>query len=209
MSRLLYVNSSPRNDRSYSSSAAAAFLEAYRAANPEDEIEKLDLWTVELPRFAGETLAAKYATMRKLNFTAEQEASWSAVLSVIDHFTSFDKMVFSIPMWNFNVPYVLKHYIDILVQPSVTYGIDAQGKLGGFIRGKKAICICAAGSLYDEAAPLAPGDFLRPYLKWIFRWIGIDDLQIELVSPTTKGDDAATKALDRSIMICRDLAKTF
>ena len=156
MSRLLYVNSSPRNDRSYSSSAAAAFLEAYRAANPEDEIEKLDLWTVELPRFAGETLAAKYATMRKLNFTAEQEASWSAVLSVIDHFTSFDKMVFSIPMWNFNVPYVLKHYIDILVQPSVTYGIDAQGKLGGFIRGKKAICMCAAGSLYDEGAPLAP-----------------------------------------------------
>lgn len=209
MSRLLYVNSSPRNDRSYSNSAAAAFLEAYQAANPADEIEKLDLWGVELPRFDGETLAAKYARMRKVNFTPKQEASWSAVLSVIDHFTSFDKMVFSIPMWNFNVPYVLKHYIDILVQPSVTYGIDAQGKLGGFIRGKKAFCICATGSSYDEGAPLAPGDFLRPYLKWIFRWIGIDDLQIELVSPTTKGDDAATKALDSSIVMCRELAKSF
>ncbi len=117
MSRLLYVRSSPRNDRSYSARAAAAFLAKYQAANPDDVIEELDLWSTDLPRFDGETLGAKYARMQKREFTFEQDAAWNAVLAVIEHFASFDKMVFSVPMWNFNVPYVLKHYVDILVQP--------------------------------------------------------------------------------------------
>ena len=209
MTRLLYVKCSPRNDRSYSARAAAAFLQAYRAAHPDDVIEELDLWATELPRFDGETLAAKYARMQKREFTPDEDAAWNAILAVIEHFASFDKMVFSIPMWNFNVPYVLKHYIDILVQPSVTYGLDAQGKLGGFIKGKKAICICASGSPYDKDAPLAPGDFMRPYLKWVFKWIGIEDLHIELVAPTTKSDEAAMQALAKSITACEAIAKTF
>lgn len=209
MKRLLYVKSSPRDDRSYSGRAAEAFIAAYRLAHPDDAVEELDLWKTELPRIDGQTLAAKYARMGKRDFTPEQEAAWSTVVAAIDHFRSFDKMVFSVPMWNFNVPYVLKHYIDVLVQPSVTYGVDAQGKLGGFVKDKKVICICAAGSVYDEGAPLAPGDFLRPYLKWIFKWIGIGDLQIELVAPTTKGDDAAMQALEKSISTCREMARTF
>lgn len=209
MARLLYVKASPRHERAYSTRAADIFVEAYQAANPGDEVEELDLWQNELPRFDGEILAAKYAKLRRMDFTPEQDAAWAGVEAVIDHFRGFDKMVFAIPMWNFTVPYVLKHYIDIIVQPGVTYGVDAQGKLRGFVEGKKALCICASGSPYDGDAPLAPADFLRPYLQWIFKWIGIEDLQIELIAPTTKGDDVAMAALEQSLATCRELAKAF
>ncbi len=209
MARLLYVKTSPRHERAYSTRAADAFIEDYRAANPDDEIEELDLWRNELPRFDGEILAAKYAKLRRMDFTPEQDAAWAAVQAVIDHFRGFDKMVFAIPMWNFTVPYVLKHYIDIIVQPGVTYGVDSEGKLRGFVEGKKALCICASGSPYDGDAPLAPGDFLRPYLQWIFKWIGIEDLRIEMIAPTTKGDELATQALERATAACRKLAKEF
>lgn len=209
MSRVLHVRSSPRGERSYSEKVCDAFVEAYRAEHPDDVIEVLDLWETELPRFDGDVLTAKYAKLRKLDFTPEQDAAWGAVERVIEHFISFDKFVFSIPMWNFNVPYVLKHYIDIIVQPNVTYGRDAEGKLGGFVRGKKALCVCASGSPYHKGSPLAAGDFLRPYLQWVFKWIGIDDLTIELIAPTTAGDEPANAALEASLANCRELAKSF
>jgi len=61
MPRLLYIEASPRKDRSASIEVSRAFLEAYRVAHPDDEVETLDIWASDLPSFNGEALAAKYA----------------------------------------------------------------------------------------------------------------------------------------------------
>lgn len=209
MAKVLYVKSSPRADRAYSERAADVFFEVYRAVNPNDEIETLDLWEAELPRFDGDILAAKYAVMRREDFTADQQRAWGEVEKIAHHFMSFDKFVFSVPMWNFIIPYVLKHYIDIIAQPGVTFGRTPEGSIEGFLKGKKVMCIYAAGSPYDEGSPIAHADFVRPYLKWIFHWIGIDDAQFEMVAPTTRGDEIASEALLLSTDRCRDIAKTF
>ena len=137
MAKLLYIQSSPRGDAAYSTRAANFFIEEYILQNPADEIEVLNLWDKELPRFDGACLEAKYAKLRRLNSTREQDQAWKAVEDIISHFTSFDKIVLSISMWNFSVPYILKHYIDIIVQPGVTYGRNSDGKLGGFVIGKR------------------------------------------------------------------------
>lgn len=209
MSKVLYVQSSPRADRAYSTRVGQAFIDTYCTLHPEDEIEILDLWKTSLPPFDGDALWAKYARMRREETTPEQETKWLQIVEIIDHFRSFDKFVFTIPMWNFNVPYVLKHYFDILVQPGVSFGKNEKGEIRGFIRGKKAVCFCAAGSPYDGDAPLAPGDFLRPYLRWILGWVGIDDVQIELVAPTTLGDEAASAALTEAQSSAQAIARSF
>ena len=84
------------------------------AAHPRDEIERLDLWQVTLPPFDEQTIEAKLAALRRNEFTAEQFERWEAVRRVSRHFNAADKYVFSVPMWNFGVPYVLKHYIDVV-----------------------------------------------------------------------------------------------
>lgn len=209
MTKVLFVNSSPRAERAYSGRAAQAFFEVYRATNPNDEIETLNLWDTELPNFDGDMLTAKYAVMRQEKFTKAQQQAWAQVKEIADHFASFDKLVFAVPMWNYSIPYVLKHYIDIILQPGMAFGRTPEGAIEGLHKGKKVLCICAAGSPYDEGSPIAHADFVRPYLKWIFNWIGVEEPQFEMVAPTTKGDEIAHHALDASIERCRDLAQSF
>ncbi len=124
MAKLLHISSSPRGDRSASITVAKTFLEAYAAKNPGDQIETLDLWKTKLPEFDGATIDAKYALMSGQKFTPEDEAAWQAVVKIAEHFKSFDKYVISLPMWNFGIPYKLKHYIDLIVQPGLTFSFD-------------------------------------------------------------------------------------
>jgi FMN-dependent NADH-azoreductase len=63
MARLLYVEASPRKERSASTVVATAFVEEYRKTHPGDEIDTLDLWGTTLPEFNGEVIDAKYAIL--------------------------------------------------------------------------------------------------------------------------------------------------
>jgi len=51
MPELVCIESSRRKDRSASIAVARRFLDAYKAKNPTDTIETLDLWAAKLPRF--------------------------------------------------------------------------------------------------------------------------------------------------------------
>ena len=56
MAKLLYIESSPRKDRSASIAVARHFIDLYKARNPGDTVETLDLWAANLPPFDGHTL---------------------------------------------------------------------------------------------------------------------------------------------------------
>ena len=117
MAKLFYIEASPRKKRAYSIKVAKHFLDAYKEANPSHAIETLDLWQATLPAFDGATIDAKYRILHGETHTATEASAWNGVVELFDQFNSADKYVFSLPMWNFGVPYKLKHYIDIITQP--------------------------------------------------------------------------------------------
>ena len=133
MAKVLYIQASPRGERSYSTAAAEAFLASYREANPKDEIVTINLFTKELPPFDGNALQAKYNIMHGEEHSEQDRAAWRAVEAIIEEFKAADKYVLSIPMWNFGIPYALKHYIDLIVQPGYTFRFDPEtfGKIVG------------------------------------------------------------------------------
>ena len=104
MSTLLYIEASPRKDRSHSINVANTFLDAYAAANPGDTIDKIDLWDLNLPEFDGEKLNAKYSVMHGESPSGAEVAAWNEVQGLFDRFNTADKYVFSVPMWNFGIP---------------------------------------------------------------------------------------------------------
>ena len=53
MSKLLYINASPRVERSNSKAVADAFVQAYRRKNPDDLIDTLNVFEESLPAFDG------------------------------------------------------------------------------------------------------------------------------------------------------------
>ena len=130
MAKILYIQASPRKERSKSNQVAAAFLEHYRQKHPKDTIQKLNVFEEQLPSFDGLTVQAKYTIMHGQSHSAEERKAWDAVEKVISQFTNADKYVFSLPMWNFGIPYRLKQYIDILVQPGYTFTVGPKGYEG-------------------------------------------------------------------------------
>ncbi|MEM9702845.1 MAG: NAD(P)H-dependent oxidoreductase, partial [Planctomycetota bacterium] len=181
MARLLFVEASPRGDRSHSTTVSRAFLDAYKEANPGDVVEELNVFEHDLPSFDGDTIAAKYAVMGGEDFTPEQKSAWEAVEAAAKHFSSFDKYVFGVPMWNFGVPYALKQYIDVISQPGLTFSVDEGGNYSGLCSGP-AMVISARGGSYDAE----PGgyDYEAPYMKLWCGFLGLEPDSI-LVQPTS------------------------
>jgi FMN-dependent NADH-azoreductase len=162
----------------------------------------LDLWAEEMPAFDGETINAKYAVLHGQPHSPAQAAAWARVVAIADRFKSADKYLFSLPMWNFGVPYKLKHYIDVITQPGLTFSFSPSTGYKGLVTGKPAVVVYARGGAYGGGS--ASYDFQKPYFEMLLRFIGFTDIRGIVIEPTL-GDPAAA---EKSRAAATDLAKT-
>ena len=210
MANLLYIKASPMENRSYSNRTAEAFLEAYIKANPDDSIEALDLWKTDLPPFDFIAAEGKYKVMRGKDHTEEEKKAWGKIIKTAEHFKSFDKVLLSVPMWNFSIPYRLKHYLDVIVQPGLTFSFSPEKGYTGLVTGKPIQLIAARGGAYKEGTEAEVLDSQLSYLKLIFGFIGFSDIRTITVEPTLAGGpDAAEVALKSSIKLAEAEGKNF
>jgi len=209
MSKLLYIESSPRKDRSSSIKIANVFLDAYKHANPDHEIETIDLWALELPAFDGDTINAKYRILHGQPHTSEEAAAWDEVVKIFEHFNSADRYLFSVPMWNFGIPYKLKHYIDIITQPGLSFSFSPQEGYTGLVTGKPVAVAYARGGEYSSDANLTALDFQKPYLEMWLGFIGFTDIRPIMIEPTLSDPESLQKVETTAKEFATDIAKNF
>ena len=210
MSKLLYLSASPLASRSFSTAVAEAFVESYRAAYPKDAIVRRDLFAENLPTFDGHKLTAKYAILNGQPHTAEQRKAWQAIEAVIEDFKSADKYVLSVPMWNFGIPYRLKQYFDVIVQPGYTFSFSPSEGFKGLVTGKPIFVVLARGGEYASGTEAAALDFQKPYVEGILRFIGFTDICSIVVEPTMMaGEEVARKKRKDAIERARQMAREF
>ena len=210
MSKLLYIQTSPRGERSKSNTVADAFVKAYRQANPKDSIETLNVFTANLPSFDGLTLQAKYTILHGKTHSSEEAAAWKAVEKIIEQFKSADKYVLSVPMWNFSIPYRLKQYIDILVQPGYTFSFDQEKGYQGLVKDKPFLVVYARGGEYAKGTESAAFDLQSKYVELILGFIGFTDIRSIVVEPTLQGGpDTAQQKVDAAVKKAEQLALSF
>ncbi len=205
MPRILHIHASPRPD-SFSWRLARAFLDAYQQAHPGTGCELLDLWEADLPAFDAPAAGAKYSVMHGLEPRDEQARVWRRVGEIIEHFKSAEMYVFSSPMWNFSIPYRLKQYIDILVQPGLTFTQSMTKGYQGLVTGRPAVLLLARGGAYPSGTDSAQYDMQRPYLETILRFIGLTDIRTVAVEQTLAGPDVSERNLKAAIEQARKLA---
>jgi FMN-dependent NADH-azoreductase len=197
MSRLLHISSSPRGEHSLSLRIAATYVATYLAANPDAEIELWDLWDGTLPTF-GPTGAGAKMTVFQGGYPKGAEAdAWDAARAAFERFDSADRLLFSVPMWNASVPYVLKQLIDVISQPGWIFAVDPvtgyQPLLAG--RGKQATVIYTSAVWGPRLCPRFGRDFQSTFFRDWLEWTGITDLTEIRYHPTLTGDpDAALAA---------------
>jgi FMN-dependent NADH-azoreductase len=208
MTKLLFVQASPRGEQSKSIQVAQTYLHALRATNPALEVDVLPLWEAELPAFSGDKVAAKANVMLGQEHNAGQKTAWDQILHIASRFIGADRYLFAVPMWNGSIPYRLKHYIDVIHQPSVLWGLKPDTGYFGLLQNKHATLVLTAGAYADDRASPAFGvDHQSTYLKaWLNQAgvVAIDEVRVQptLLTPDPQG------AFERAKRAAMDLAKT-
>ena len=185
MSKLLYIESSPRQGRSHTAAVAHVFLDAYRVAHPDSTVDTWDLWSKDEPlvEFDGAAITAKYA-VREPGYvhTPEEAQAWATIDRSIDRLRAADLYVLGVPMWNYGPPYKFKHLVDVVTQPGLTTIPARDGKPPvGLLTGRRAVVVSARGGFYTAGGPRAGDDMVIPYvIRWL-RLIGVDDVHTLLV----------------------------
>ncbi|BDI19166.1 FMN-dependent NADH-azoreductase [Nostoc cf. commune SO-36] len=195
MVNILHIDSSPRSERSHSRELSKEFVSGWKEAHPEDAIAYRDLGHYPVPHVDEAWIAAAFTPPE--THTPELTEALRISDELIDEFLAADRYVFGVPMYNFNIPSTFKAYIDQIVRANRTFSIDAQGNLKGLVEGKKAVIITARGSDFSATSPFAVYDFQEPYLRAIFGFIGITDIQFINANSLNQGD-ARTQSLSEA-----------
>ncbi len=210
MSKLLYIQASPRGERSYCIRTADAFIDAYKKEHPDDQIVTLNVFDEKIPAFEGFTIQAKYAIMHGKDHTKEQLKAWQNVEKLIEQFKSADKYVLAVPMWNFSIPYRLKLYIDNLVQPSYTFTYSQEKGYEGLAGGKPVLVVYSRGGQYEAGSGAEVWDLQKKYVELILGFIGFTDIKSVIVEPTLQsGPDTAQEKLTEAIKQAKKIAVDF
>jgi FMN-dependent NADH-azoreductase len=205
MKRILYIQASPRGARSASERVAQSYIDAVRAKGAID-LDVLDVWTEELPAFDGAALEAKYAALAGTPLTADQQAAWAAIEALGARFRASDEIVMSVPMWNFGVPYRLKHLIDLVTQKDVTFTFDDNG-FGGMLKKQRAVIVCSRGLEYVDGTPLSEDDldYQKAYLISWLSFLGLGDIKAITVEKGLLGAEASEAAVAEAASQARKL----
>lgn len=194
MRKLLHIEASPMGELSYSTKTAKALTEAFAAASPDHEVVENNLWDGQVPEFDFTAASGKYKIIRGLDHSAEEAEAWKAVTDAVEELKAADALLISTGMWNFSIPYKLKQYLDIIVQPGHTFTVDPEKGYQGLITGKPAVIVAARGGSYPEGTDYAAYDFQVPYLKNILGFIGFTDVRVILVENTLAPEGADSLA---------------
>lgn len=188
MTTLLHIECSPRKQRSASLEIARQFIARYQHNAPDTQVVTLDLWALDLPEFDGPVMDAKYAGLSGTPLTEEQAAAWARLKSLAAHLHQADVLVFSVPLWNFPVPYKLKHFIDVVSQKDVLFEFSPEHGLRGLLHNKTAVNVYARGM--DFSTPDAQAmDFQKPYMEAWLGFIGVTEVHSLYVEKTILGPE--------------------
>lgn len=205
MSTLLHIHASPREE-SLSHHVAGEFLDSFCATHRHWTVETLDLFKEEIPAFTAPQAKAKYAVLAGEEPKDEATQAWQEVVEVVDQFRRADALLLSTPMWNFSIPYRLKQYIDVIVQPGLTFNYSPETGYEGLITGRPARLILARGGDYSMAETAAM-DMQTSYLELILGFVGFIDVHTVIVQPTLmSGPEVAEQKLRAAVAEVRRIA---
>jgi FMN-dependent NADH-azoreductase len=169
----------------------------------------MDLWHERLPEFIGPIVEAKYARMKAQAFDDAQRHSFAEAERIALRFSLADRVLISTPMWNFGIPYKLKQWFDIVIQPGLTFRFDpAQGYLP-LLKDRPTIVILASGGDFATGMNRGRIDMATPYLREALRFIGVSDVRFVPIGPTMGPTEPIRATREAAYRRLREIATRF
>jgi FMN-dependent NADH-azoreductase len=209
MKKLLHIIAAPRGEDSRTLQVSEVFLHVFRQEHSDWVVEELDITKEKLPSLTMKRIDGKYVLLSGRELTGDLKRAWQEIIAHIDRFLSADAYLLSTPMWNFNIPYLLKQYIDIIIQPKYLFRYTDTGGIEGLVKGKKMTVVTSRGGDYSPRSPSRDFDHQEPYLRTIFGFVGITDINFIIAQPMDMDTDKQKAALQRAKEEAAWAAKNF
>jgi len=169
---LLDIDSSPLAETSISRQLTAEFVRSWKLATATGKVITRDLAITSIPPVTGAWVGAAYTP--EDSRTPDQRNLLTLSDSLIAELQAADEYVLGVPMHNFSVPSTLKLWIDQVARVNKTFSY-ATGTPVGLLTGKKATIMIASGGKYDAGTAMASFNFVEPYLRTVFGFLGVTD----------------------------------
>lgn len=207
MKKLLHIIATPRGDDSRTLKVSQAFLEALSKKNPDCKIDELNVATDSLPSLTLKMIYGKYVLLGGKELTEKLKEAWNPIERHIERFLLADGYLISTPMWNFSIPYPLKQYIDLIIQPKYLFRYTEKG-VEGLVKNRKMAVITSRGGDYSLESPFQAYDFQEPYLRAIFGLVGITDITFINAQPMdAMGEIVQKEKIEAAKALARKLAE--
>jgi FMN-dependent NADH-azoreductase len=167
---LLHIDASVLGDHSVSRQVSAAVVARLRAGDPTLSVTYRDLAAQPISHLSGLHLAAAQG----VDVPADIQADHVAAQAALEEFLAADVVVIGAPMYNFTLPSQLKAWIDRILVAGKTFSYSAAGPQG-LAGDKRVIVALSRGNVY--AAEHAAAEHLESYLRTVFGFIGVTDLE--------------------------------
>ena len=191
MSNVLIIESSARQQDSFSRQLTRQFVSQWQAAHPADQVTVRDLALNPVPHLDANLLGGwmKPEAQR----SADEHASLQRSNELTDELLAADVLVLAAPMYNFAIPSTLKAWLDHVLRAGVTFKYTETGPQGLLV-GKKAYVLTARGGLYAGST----SDHQEPYLRQVMAFIGIHDVTCIHAEGMNLGGDFQEKGLNQA-----------
>lgn len=211
MATVLYITAHPHDHQaSFSMAVGKEFIEAYREANPKDEVIHLDLYNLNIPHIDADVFSGWGKLRSGSSFdqlTADEKSKVARLNEIVDQYVAADKYVYVSPMWNFSFPPILKAYIDAICVAGKTFKYTENGPVG-MLNDKKALHIQASGGVYSQG-PAAGFESGHSYLKKIMQFHGVPSFEGIFVEGMAAMPDQADSIKQKAIAQAKEAAKSF
>jgi FMN-dependent NADH-azoreductase len=194
MATLLHIDSSPL-ETSISRELTREFVKTWKQKNPEGKVIYRNLSANPSAPIDQNWIGALYTP--EGGRTPEQKALLEESDTFVAELEQADEIVIGVAMHNFNIPSVLKLWIDKVVRNGKTFAHGANGA-EGLLKGRKATILAATGGVYEAGTPAASNNFLEPYLRFILGYIGIKDVTFVTAAGVAR---VAMGAIDRETFL--------
>ena len=198
--KLLHIDSSVLGPNSVSRQVSAAAVDRLRAANPGLVVTYRDLTQTPLAHLTGLHLAANQGAAPDPSLRDDIVTGQT----MLEEFLAADIVVIGAPMYNFSIPSQLKAWIDRVVVAGKTFKYSAAG-VEGLAGNKRVIIAVSRGGFYGAGTPMAVGEHLETYLRWVFGFIGVTNLEIIPVDGVNISPESREKAVAGALQAATDL----
>ncbi len=204
--QLLQLDFSPRGDRSHSRQMGHEFVAAWQTAHPAGRVVTRD-FGANPPPFVTEAWI-EGAFTPPAGHSPSARAAMSVSNAYIEELLAANEILITTPIYNLSVPAALKAWIDQIVRPGLTFEAVPEGGYRGLVAGKRVRVLTASGADFRPTGSFGAYNFIEPYLRAIFGFIGITEVEFVYTHSHNLSDAARVAALEEAIEAARKLAVT-